>query len=378
MPEPQTDLDPSEPGEDAPLDGADGGAGSDVDDGPGDSQSTTTDGDSSTTADGEGGKGDGGEGDGDAGDAPPTKKGAFDALLAKYGGDQEKLADGVWEQSKSLSQLSLRLDKLQETLDQAVAAPEQDVEAIIGDDPYVKEAADELRSNDARVKEAQQEQTRIIAEHGKWEKEVARLKGALSKAPPEERDEVRDELREARGDQKEAERAYRESRREITGLNRELRQSAQKFRQAESNARERLEREQQNAQTQKERNVETRQDFDDAVTAEAKKYGIPTDSQTFTVLHQGVKDRIAGYLRTLPRGAPGIDIPGAVTVVMEEFVEAMALKSRFQKDSTRKRQQTGQRGDGSGVKAPAATGDEPKGAWSLEYIRERSRRLLGG
>lgn len=273
--------------------------------------------------------------------------------------------------------MNQRLESLEGTLRQAMEPPEQDVQALIGEDPYVKEAADDLRSTDAEVKKAQKEQVQIIAEHGRLEKEVSRLEGALKAAPLEDRDEIREELREAKGDRSEAHRAYRDSKRDIKELEGRLRQHAKEFRAAEANAKERLDRDRQQAQTRKEREATTRQDFTDAVADEAEKYGIPVESQTFKVLHQSIKDRITGFLRTLPKGSPGVNVPEAVETLMEEYVEAMHLKSRFQKASTRKRKAgAGTNKDaGSGLTAPDVKGDK-KGAWSADYARKRAAQLL--
>jgi len=351
-----------------------GGTGTAVDDAP-DTSKSTTDADSpETDTRDEPPEGEGGDGDDET---TPKKSGAFANLLAKYDGDEEKLAEGVWNQATSLSKMNKRLDELQETLQQTLTPPEPDIEAVVNDDPYVKEAANDLRSTDARVKDAQKEQVQIIAEHGKLEKSVARLEGALKAAPPEDRDEIREELREARGDRKEAARNYRESKRDIEALNKELRGCAQKFRDAEANAKDRLGRERQSAQSRKEQEAITRQGFTDAVASEAKKYGIPTDSQTYSVLHQSIRDRISGFLRALPKGSPGIDIDEAVGVLMEEYVEAMDLKSRFQRSSTNKRKASG-RQRAEGLTVPDDPGDKKGVEWTPDFVRKRAKQLLGG
>jgi hypothetical protein len=378
---PEADVQDPKPDETDPDEGGtqtddEGKTGSDVDDDAGDDSQSTTDDDSSDDDEGDTeGDDTGDEGEGDEGDGKPSgKKEAYTKLLAKYGGDEEKLAEGVWKQGNSLAKISKRLDSLQETLQQAMAPPEPDVAALVDEDPYVKEAANDLRSTDAAVKKAQKEQVQIIAEHGRLEKEVSRLEGALKAAPIEDRDEIREELREAKSDRKEAHREYRDSKREIGQLEDKLRESARGFRAAEQNAKARLDRERQQAQTRKEREATTRQDFTDAVIDEAERYGIPTDSATFKVLHQSVKDRITGFLRTLPKGSPGVNIPEAVEVLFEEYVEAMHLKSRFQKASTRKRKAGGSN-KGSGITAPEVKGDK-KGEWTADYVRKRAAQLL--
>ena len=360
--------------EETPLEGAapavdEGGDSPDLDAGEEGSQSTTKEDGSSdddTKTD---------TGDGDNAGATSGKKSAYATLLAKYDGDPEALAEGVWNQGNSLSEVNKRLKNLEVNLQQALAPPPVDVQALVDDDPYVKEAATDLRTTDAKAKATHKEQVQHIAEHGKLERQVAKLEGKLESAAPEDRDDIKDDLREAKADRKEAARNYRESKRELDSIERELRGAAQKFREAEANAKQRLERSQEQSQTLAERQVVLRSDFTDAVAAEATKFGIPTDGSTFKVLHQSIKDRITGYLRTLPRGAPGINTPEAGAVLMEEYVEAMGLKSRFQDASKRKRANGQGGGTKTGLTAPDLSGDK-KGAWTADYARKRAEQLM--
>jgi hypothetical protein len=340
-----------------------------VDDDSDDSQSTTKEADSSDKDT----KADTGEGDEDK-DGTSEKKTAYSELLAKYDGDEEALAEGVWNQGNSLAEINKRLQGVEENLKQALAPPPVDVQAIVDDDPYVKEAAANLRSTDTLAKEAQQEQVQIVARHGKMEKKVASLEGELKRATPEDRDEVKDDLREAKADRNEAARDYKDSKRKIAEINKELRGYAQDFRTAETKAKDLLERSQQQTQTKNEQQISLRADFTDAVAKEADKFGIPLDSQTFKVLHQSIRDRIAGYLRTFPKGAPGINTEEAVEVLMEEYVEAMGLKTRFQRSSKAKRETT-KTTKASGITAPDLSGDI-KGPWTADYVRKRAAQLL--
>lgn len=365
--DPDDPIVPSEPGEETPPQGGDEGTGSgDAD--PDGSQSTT---DADPPEDGTEGEG---TGDGE-GESTPEKSGAFAKLLAKYDGDEEALAEGVWQQGNSLSEMNKRLKSLEGMLQKATAEPEPDVDAIIAEDPYVKEAADELRSSDTEVKELEQEQVQIIAEHGRLEKLVAKLEGKLSSAAPEDRDDIRDELRDAKGDRKEAERNYRESKRNIADRKRDRRSNAQKFRSAEDQAKSRLDRERQQSQSREARSKITQGEFSDAMVKHAKRYKIPTDGKTFNVLSISIRDRIQSFISTLPKNAPGIPIDDAVSELMEEYVEAMGLESRFQRTSTRKGQAVAGKGKPSVVGASSVKGDK-EGEWDAAYVRKRAAELL--
>jgi DNA repair exonuclease SbcCD ATPase subunit len=328
------------------------------------------------------GEGGTGEGEGTGEGAPSGKKGAYARLLEKYGGDEDKLAEGVWNQANSLSEMSSRLDEITDLLKQSPPEPEVPVEQTIADDPYVRQAAEEVRSIDQRIKEADRDQVQIVAEHGKLERLVNRLEGQLEGMDDEnpKKSDIRDQLREARTERKEAARNYRESKRDIDTMQRELQQAAMRFRKAENDAKERVERDRNEVRTRAQRQAASRSEFTDAVRAEAKKYGIPEDSQTFKVLHESIQSRVVAYLRTLPKGSPGIDYDAAVEDLMEEYVEAMDLKSRFQQSSTRKRKAAGDDGkSGTGIKATTEDLKKGKeGTWTADYARQRAKQLLGG
>jgi hypothetical protein len=112
--------------------------------------------------------------------------------------------------------------------------------------------------------------------------------------------------------------------------------------------------------------------------AEAKAFGIPITSKEYAVLHQTVNDRIYSYLSQLPKGAPGVDIKGAVHALMAEYGETLGLKARFQKKSDTKRDATTPSPKGT----PKELGKEPPppkdGRWTKDFVEARAKRMLGG
>lgn len=336
--------------------------------------------DDSAASDTDTGEGDTGEGEGEGEGAPSGKKGAYARLLEKYDGDEEKLAEGVWNQANSLSEMSSRLDEITELLKQAPPEPEVPTEEIVANDTSVRQAAEEVRSIDQKIKEAERDQVQIVAEHGKLERLVNRLEGQLEAMDDDnpKKADIREQLREARADRKEAARNYKDSKRDIEDKQSKLQQAAIRFRKAEQDAKEKVERERNEVRTRAQRQAASRAEFTEALEAEAKKYGIPEDSQTFKVLHESIQSRVVAYLRTLPKGSPGIDYEQAVQDLMEEYVEAMDLKSRFQASSTRKRKAAGDDGKGgSGIKATEDLKKGKEGTWTADYARQRAKQLLG-
>jgi hypothetical protein len=338
----------------------------------GDAAASETDDDDTTAEDT-----DDSEDDDKTDDATVEGRSAFKDLLAKYGGDSEKMAEGVWEQARSVSALQKDLKDVKEMLANQQRTPE-DEEKIIASDPEVKEIGGELASLDAEMKNTQQGQTALIAEYGKQDKLIARLEGELDRADELTRTEIAGKLREAKQDMRQVQRDYQSSKQRLESLGLEQRRLIRQYKQVELQARARRDQAKQHELSTREQARLTRDEFNTACRAEAEKYGIDTNSKTFGVLHQSVRDRITGYLRSLPEDAPAIDMPGAVAALMQEYAEVAGLNAKFTKKSHQKRKVTG--------KTPLGTKVRPKGKvptdktgkyWDPAFSRRRAKQLLG-
>jgi hypothetical protein len=228
------------------------------------------------------------------------------------------------------------------------------------------------------MKNTQQGQTALIAEYGKQDKLIARLEGELDRADELTRTEIAGKLREAKQDMRQVQRDYQSSKQRLESLGLEQRRLIRQYKQVELQARARRDQAKQHELSTREQARLTRDEFNTACRAEAEKYGIDTNSKTFGVLHQSVRDRITGYLRSLPEDAPAIDMPGAVAALMQEYAEVAGLNAKFTKKSHQKRKVTG--------KTPLGTKVRPKGKvptdktgkyWDPAFSRRRAKQLLG-
>lgn len=310
-------------------------------------------------------------------DAPAEGRSAFQDLLAKYGGDEEKLAEGVWEQSRSYSKISKELADIRDLLTNQQMSPEDEAK-IIASDPDVQELTGELASLDQEMQGITQAQTALIADYGKMDKKIANLEGKLERADEVDQPEIRAQLREAKADMRQVQRDYQSHKDRIQTLGLQKRQLTRQFKAVELQARARREQAKQQELSTREQARLTRDEFNTACRKEAERFGIDTSSRTFTVLHQSIKDRITGYLRSLPEDAPAINLPEAVAALMGEYAEVAGLKQKFTKKSAQKRRTVG--------KTPIGTKARPKGKvptdktgkyWDPSFARKRAKQLLG-
>jgi hypothetical protein len=311
------------------------------------------------------------------GDAPAEGSSAFNDLLAKYGGDREKMAEGVWEQARSVSALHRELADIKAIIANQRATPEDEAK-IIASDPEVQELAGELAALDNEMQATQQAQTSLIADYGKMDKLIAKLEGQLERADDMDKPDIKASLREAKLDMRQIQRDYQSHKQRLDSLGVQKRQLGRQFKQVELQARARREQAKQQELSQREQARLTRDEFNTACRTEAERFGIDTSSRTFAVLNQSIRDRITAYLRSLPEDSPAIDLPQAVAALMGEYAEVAGLKKRFTQRSQQKRRTVG--------KTPIGTSARPKGKvptdktgkyWDASYARKRAKQLLG-
>jgi len=313
----------------------------------------------------------------DGDDATGEDSSAFKDLLAKYGGDKNKMATGVWEQARSVSAISKELQDIKAMLQVQRESPEDEAAALAAD-PNVQEVAGELASVIAEVKSTTQEQTALIAEFGKMGNLIARLEGQHERADDLDKAEIGSKLREAKQDARQLQRDFKSAKSKLSSLETQKRQMTRTYRDAQTRAKAMRDTEKQQALDYKEQARATRSEFNEECRAAAKMHKIEVDSKVYNVINQSIKDRITSYLRSLPENAPPINIKGAVNALMSEYASAMGLKGKFHKKSKLK--------DATLGTTPATSRHAPKGKvpldpsgkyWDPDFSRARARKLLG-
>lgn len=299
-------------------------------------------------------------------------------LLAKYGGDPDKLVDGYFEQAKSLSALDKKLDALTELVTSRNLPPEDEAK-LIAEDPDVKDVGAELASLDADVKSYEAEDRQLVKQYGQLETLLKSLEAKLEYAPDDiAKMEIRREIAEAKREQRDVGRDYRSNQTNIKNAQRQMQAFVRQYREAEIRAKAKMEQARKQEWDNRAAKESTRQEFSTSVRAEAQSYGIAPDSKLYQVLQQSVRDRLVTFLRSLGEDAEGIDIPEAVGMLVKEYADVMGRKKSF---STVSRQKDGVVGKpGSGVprgdrKTPPP--DKTGKYWDPKWVRENAKRLLG-
>lgn len=319
--------------------------------------------------------------EGEEGSPAKGSGGAFEKLLAKYGGDKEKMAAAYWEQANSTSRLWGKLQGIEEYIKGQQKPPTVDEEKLVAEDPSVKALAADYNDTYAEVQAVARQQDQQIKQFGALEKEIAKLQGKLEATQdPDVKGDIRAELSEKLGDQKSVRADIANSQREVRALNQRLKDLKSRYADAEARAKDQVSRQRQSELEQRAAAQETRREFADAMRKEAQAYGISIESKQYQVLFETINDRIYTYLSRLPNGAPGIDMDAAVKHLMGEYAEALDLKSKFKKASDTKRDATGApRASSAGPKVPDRVVAPPKdGRWSGSFARDRAKRMLGG
>ena len=307
--------------------------------------------------------------------------GAFDKLLAKYGGNKDKMADAYFEQANSNSRLWEKLQGIEEYI-KGQQRTEVDETKLVAEDPDVKDIVKAHNDTQSEIQATTKRQDQLISQYGVLERKIENLRGKLEVVVDYEvKAEVRDKLNEAVGDQKSVQSGIEASQRDVKRLSAELERLKRDYRKAEATAKENVSRQRQAEWERQQEAQATRREFADAMRGEAGRYGIPAESKQYAVLFQSINDRIYSYLSRLPEGSPGVDIPGAVKALMSEYADTMGLKpnAKFQKASEVKRATT-PAGKSVPTAAAKVKGDAPPkdGRWTKAYVDDRARRLLGG
>lgn len=286
----------------------------------------------------------------DAGDAEATKtedegsdgpaneggSSAYEKLLAKYGGDKEKMAQAVFDNQNRIARTTRDTDEqlaeMRALLEEIKGSKESEIkiEEIVKDDPYVKEINADLASMQREASEIRQAQQELNVKYTKLSREVTRLEGQVEVADEGEQYALREKLREARSDLREIEREFNSKQRDYAGLEKQWKTSQRQLRDAESNARARVERERADALQQQRESATVQREYVDSLTAEAAKFGIEPGTKLYRHLAVAFRSEIIDHMKDLKsRGVnDAIDIPAAVKKLMGEYAESAGVKPK--------------------------------------------------
>jgi hypothetical protein len=298
-------------------------------------------------------------------------------LLAKYGGDSDKMVDAYWEQAKSLSAMDKKLDALIDKVNSKEISPEQEAK-LIADDPDVKEIGAELASLDADVKTYTEKDRGLVQNFGQLETLLKQLEAKLEFAPDDiSKAEIRREIADSKREQRDIRRDWENNLTNLKSAERQMKAAVRQYREAEGRARTKRDQAKRQESESHAAYASTRKEFADAMQSEARSYGIAPESKMFAVMNESIKGRLTNYLRSLGTNAEGIDLSAAVAVLVEEYADTYGKKRNFAAASRQKASVTGKPTEVNvgGKKAPPP--DKTGKYWDPKWVRERAKRMLG-
>lgn len=307
--------------------------------------------------------------------APKERSEAFKKLLAKYGGNEEALANAYFEQANSSSKLHQEIREIKEMVAAGRQLTQEEEAVSIAEDPYVKEINVDLANTSDEAQSILQQQKAMVGNYQKLEHKIAELTGEFKRADDTDRIEVQRELTEAKREMADLSRDYRDTQRDLARLNTQWKTLQRSLREAEGQAKSRMERERQEALQLKQEASETRTEFNTAMRDEAAKYGIDPSSKTYNVLNETIRSRIYLHMQALKAQGvrEGIDLSRAVSAMMDEYAEAMELKKSLTVKSKQKLETLNPKKLDAPVSGKAPSKDQ---RMSAEQWRERARRLM--
>jgi chromosome segregation ATPase len=312
-------------------------------------------------------------------DADPAqgRSPAFQKLLDKYGGDYDKLASAYFEQANSSSKLHSEIQEIKEMVAAGRKLTAEEEGQAVADDPYVKEVNTDLSAVSEEAQGVVQAQKGLVGQYQKLELKIAQLEGEYKRADETDRSEVSRELNEAKRDMNELKRDYKDSQRDLARLNTQWKTLQRSLREAEGQARSRVDRERQDALRLQTDAAESRVEYNAALRDEVVKYGIDPSSKTYNVLNETIKSRLFLHMQALKAQGvrEGIDLPKAVSAMMEEYAETMGLKKSTLKTTSKEKLDTL---SSKQITAPAKGSGAPSKdkAMSAEQWKTRARQLM--
>lgn len=272
--------------------------------------------------------------------APPGRSEAFDKLLAKYGGDYDKLAESVFEQYNSTARTHEELVELRAILEEmrSSKATAEQVEKVVAEDPNVQKVSADLASISAKATAVTEEMKVMVTEYQKRVTAVAKLEGALSKADDNERFEISQDLRDARRDLRDIEQNYQIKSERYQALKDKWDDAQARLQDAQNQARTRVDRDRQDASRLQQEAAFTKREYQESLKEEARRYGIDPTSKQYDFIDKSFKAQLANYMRALQAQGQteGIDVPQAVGYLMKEYAEGAGLTKKFSKTSAEK------------------------------------------
>jgi hypothetical protein len=255
----------------------------------------------------------------------PATSGRLEKLMAKYGGDPEKFADGVYEAWNSSARLASQLDEVKAQLAQLKAPPPQEdaEKATLANVPELKMFEDKIQSAQAKMTQYESAKAALANEYTKVSNLYNNLIGQLEKA-----DAIEQPLFQARLAQAEAQLGNLRSQYENLDLRisstmelRDVFESQQRM--VAQRALEDAERRRSGEESASQVASRAREEFYSTAQEVLKGFGITEDDRRAKALIEATRAEIYDQLSA---GGPPQDIPALTQRILLENARAFGLR----------------------------------------------------
>lgn len=306
-------------------------------------------------------------------------------LLDKYQGDEDKLADAVFESYNSGSRLKKELDELKGLLHETLKA-KSDEQDKVSDHPEIKGLTEQLGALDTEIRDLGSQRRSIIEDVNKANKELSKLEGKYEEADDLDKPRFKNLMAIQERNLKDLERDWKSLDRDERKLDSEKRDLARKIKHTEDAIKVERANLRINKANQERSQGEFATTFREAVNSAAESLRLKT-AEDKEYLYNVIQAEAIAYLRSLPEDSPGIDPEEFVARRVAAFarVHGLAKKRDFTQKSEELREAAGldkklpekkERVDAL-PKNSAGQPVLPKGSMSAKQALEWRKKVLG-
>jgi hypothetical protein len=263
-------------------------------------------------------------------------------------------------------------------------APEDPFAAALAESPEITQLDTEITSIANSEKHIVAAQTALFNKLALAQEEMLVATGKLEQADPEDKPSLRQELAEKTRVRDEINRQMERNEERANSNKAQLGSLRRQRATAEAGVRRAVEARAEERQTFSAQVQSDRAEFIQALSEEAKAYGIDQKSVRFAKLTKDIANEIhiftSRQLKADPN-APGVDIPAAVKLLMKQAAEAYNLGPRQELTAASRARLNNRTAAKPGTRLPTPQQQQTPGRdrpYTLEEVRARRDAILGG
>jgi len=299
----------------------------------------------------------------------------YQKLLAKYGGDVEKMAEGIFEQQNSAARLNEKFERAMARIEQLETVRQPEPTPVIDENsPDLQSLRTEMDALNQEFVGNERQIAAIEKDYGSKERELIEIEGQIKIADEFKRSELEQVRRDLQAELRSLTGDGRTLKRENKGISKDYFALKKERSSVENRLKEEGARQAQNKLDDKARQTDFNRDWGTRIGQAADKLGIPKDAKIREHFDLAMTDKAIAVVPLLPGQRIG-DIDAFLEEHGKQYVAVMkALGGAEIKKFSNVKLADAQRSapKGSAAVAPKAPGKE--GDWN--WFKDRARKGL--